>query len=49
MIVAGWIDPSHVFAASHLRFFAFQVEPERLDYIYLLPIFFDGLVERVSP
>eukprot|EP00913_Durusdinium_trenchii_P035185 g32916.t1 len=26
-----------------------KVEPERLDYIYLLPIFFDGLVERVSP
>ena len=26
-----------------------KVEPERLDYIYLLPIFFDGLVEKESP
>ena len=26
-----------------------KVEPERLDYIYLLPIFFDGLVEKENP
>mmetsp|Transcript_85396 Transcript_85396/g.174158 ORF Transcript_85396/g.174158 Transcript_85396/m.174158 type:complete len:296 (-) Transcript_85396:104-991(-) len=26
-----------------------KVEPERLDYIYLLPIFFDGLCEKESP
>eukprot|EP00439_Symbiodinium_sp_Y106_P029625 s3277_g3.t1 len=26
-----------------------KVEPERLDYIYLLPIFFDGLIEKENP
>ncbi|CAJ1333613.1 unnamed protein product [Effrenium voratum] len=26
-----------------------KVEPERLDYIYLLPIFFDGLIEKEAP
>eukprot|EP00434_Breviolum_minutum_P001181 symbB.v1.2.001033.t1/scaffold56.1/size371842/4 len=26
-----------------------KVEPERLDYIYLLPIFFDGLCEKEAP
>jgi len=26
-----------------------KVEPERLDYIYLLPIFFDGLLEKENP
>ena len=26
-----------------------EVEPERLDYIYLLPIFFDGLCEKEAP
>ena len=25
------------------------MEPERLDYIYLLPIFFDGLIEKENP
>eukprot|EP00747_Dinoflagellata_sp_TGD_P194824 gnl/TRDRNA2_/TRDRNA2_62684_c0_seq1.p1 gnl/TRDRNA2_/TRDRNA2_62684_c0~~gnl/TRDRNA2_/TRDRNA2_62684_c0_seq1.p1 ORF type:complete len:324 (+),score=47.63 gnl/TRDRNA2_/TRDRNA2_62684_c0_seq1:92-1063(+) len=26
-----------------------KVEPERLDYVYHLPIFFDGLLEKVEP
>jgi len=26
-----------------------KVEPERLDYVYLLPIFFDGLMEKENP
>lgn len=26
-----------------------KVEPERLDYVYHLPIFFDGLLERAEP
>lgn len=26
-----------------------KVEPERLDYVYHLPIFFDGLLEKVQP
>ncbi|CAJ1410651.1 unnamed protein product [Effrenium voratum] len=29
--------------------FSREVEPERLDYIYLLPIFFDGLIEKEAP
>eukprot|EP00930_Biecheleria_cincta_P023715 TRINITY_DN1707_c1_g1_i1.p1 TRINITY_DN1707_c1_g1~~TRINITY_DN1707_c1_g1_i1.p1 ORF type:complete len:304 (-),score=52.49 TRINITY_DN1707_c1_g1_i1:19-903(-) len=26
-----------------------KVEPDRLDYVYLLPIFFDGLMEKENP
>lgn len=26
-----------------------KVEPERLDYVYLLPIFFEGLLEKTEP
>ena len=26
-----------------------QVEPEKLDYMHYLPIFFDGLVDKTEP